>query len=246
LYEGRMVVITDGTPFALIAPATFWTFLQASEDYYQHYLFGSFLRLLRIVLVVISVTLPALYIAAVIFHPGMLPTPLLVTIAASREWVPLPAALEVFLFVLAFDAFREAGVRLPRAVGQAVSIVGGIIIGQAAVQAGLISAPVVVVVALTGIASFSAPHTAIAESMRLLRFFLIVMASAYGLYGILIGGGFIQMHLLALRSFGVPYLWPVAPLDPHALKDILVRAPMRRMVDAPRPAPGRPRPGEGS
>src|SRR5690606_9985990 len=239
LYEGRMVVITDGTPFALIAPATFWTFLQASEDYYQHYLFGSFLRLLRIALVVVSVTLPALYIAAVIFHPGMLPTPLLITIAASRERVPLPAALEVFLFELAFEAFREAGVRLPRPVGQTVSIVGGIIIGQAAVQAGLISAPVVVVVALTGIASFSAPHTSIAESMRLLRFFLIVMASAYGVSGILIGGGSIQMHLLAMRSFGVPYMWPVAPLDIKALKDIFVRAPMWRMENPSRPEPGR-------
>lgn len=237
LYEGRMVVLTDGTPFALIAPATFWTFLQASEDYYQHYLFGSFLRLLRIGLVVLSVTLPALYIAAVIFHPGMLPTPLLVTIAASRERVPLPAALEVFLFELAFEAFREAGVRLPRAVGQAVSIVGGIIIGQAAVQAGLISAPVVVVVALTGIASFSTPHVSLAESMRLLRFFLIIMASAFGLYGILIGGGFIQVHLIALRSFGVSYLWPLAPLDLRALKDIFVRAPVWRLGDAPRPVP---------
>lgn len=239
LYEGRMVLLTDGTPFALIAPATFWTFLQASEDYYHHYTIGTFLRALRIALVVVSVTLPALYIAAVIFHPGMLPTPLLITIAASRERVPLPAALEVFLFELAFEAFREAGVRLPRPVGQTVSIVGGIIIGQAAVQAGLISAPVVVVVALTGIASFSAPHTSIAESMRLLRFFLIVMASAYGLYGILIGGGFIQMHLLAMRSFGVPYMWPVAPLDLKALKDIFVRAPMGRRENSPMPVPGR-------
>lgn len=237
LYEGRVVILTDGSPFALIAPITFWSLLQASEDYYQRHLLSSFLRLLRVVLVVGSVTLPALYIAAVIFHHGMLPTPLLITIAASRERVPLPAALEIFLFEVAFEAFREAGVRLPRSVGQTVGIVGGIIIGQAAVQAGLISAPVIVVIALTGLASFATPHVGLAGSMRILRFFLILMASAFGLYGILIGGGFIQVHLLALRSFGVPYLWPVAPLNLRSLKDTLVRWPIWGQGEAPSPLP---------
>ena len=237
LYEGRVVILTDGSPFALIAPITFWSLLQASEDHYQRHILSSFVRLLRVVLVVGSVTLPALYIAAVIFHHGMLPTPLLITIAASRERVPLPAALEIFLFEVAFEAFREAGVRLPRAVGQTVSIVGGIIIGQAAVQAGLISAPVIVVIALTGLASFATPHVGLAGSMRILRFFLILMASAFGLYGILIGGGLIQVHLLALRSFGVPYLWPVSPLDLKALKDTLVRWPHWSVHDAPHPQP---------
>lgn len=243
LYEGRVIVLTDGSPFALIAPTTFWSLLQASEDYYQRHLLSSFIRLLRVVLVVGSVTLPALYIAAVIFHHGMLPTPLLITIAASRERVPLPAALEIFLFEVAFEAFREAGVRLPRSVGQTVGIVGGIIIGQAAVQAGLISAPVIVVIALTGLASFATPHVGLAGSMRILRFFLILMASAFGLYGILIGGGLIQVHLLALRSFGVPYLWPVAPLDLAALKDTVVRWPIWGLTTAPRP---RPETGTGS
>ena len=237
LYEGRVVILTDGSPFALIAPITFWSLLQASEDYYQRHLLSSLVRLLRVVLVVGSVTLPALYIAAVIFHHGMLPTPLLITIAASRERVPLPAALEIFLFELAFEAFREAGVRLPRSVGQTVGIVGGIIIGQAAVQAGLISAPVIVVIALTGLASFATPHVGLAGAMRILRFFLILMASTFGLYGILIGGGFIQVHLLSLRSFGVPYLWPVSPLDLSALKDTLVRVPIWSQEKVPSPLP---------
>lgn len=237
LYEGRVVILTDGSPFALIAPVTFWSLLQASEDYYQRHLLSSFLRLLRVVLIISSVTLPALYIAAVIFHHGMLPTPLLITIAASRERVPLPAALEIFLFEVAFEAFREAGVRLPRSVGQTVGIVGGIIIGQAAVQAGLISAPVIVVIALTGLASFATPHAGLAGSMRILRFFLILMAASFGLYGILIGGGLIQVHLLALRSFGIPYLWPLSPLDLRSLKDILVRWPIWGLWSAPRPEP---------
>ena len=237
LYEGRVVILTDGSPFALIAPITFWSLLQASEDYYQRHILSSFVRLLRVALVIGSVTLPALYIAAVIFHHGMLPTPLLITIAASRERVPLPAALEIFLFEVAFEAFREAGVRLPRSVGQTVGIVGGIIIGQAAVQAGLISAPVIVVIALTGLASFATPHVGLAGAMRILRFFLILMAAAFGLYGILIGGGLIQVHLLALRSFGVPYLWPVAPLDLKALKDTVVRWPHWSVHDAPHPQP---------
>src|SRR5690606_31807128 len=135
LYEGRVVILTDGSPFALIAPVTFWSLLQASGDYYQRHLLSGFLRLLRVVLIISSVTLPALYTAAVIFHHGMLPTPLLITIAASRERVPLAAGLEIFLFGVGFEAVREAGVRLPRSVGQTVGIVGGIIIGQAAVQA---------------------------------------------------------------------------------------------------------------
>jgi len=237
LYEGRVAILTDGSPFALIAPITFWSLLQASEDHYQRHLLSSLVRLLRIVLVVSSVTLPALYIAAVIFHHGMLPTPLLITIAASRERVPLPAALEIFLFEVAFEAFREAGVRLPRSVGQTVGIVGGIIIGQAAVQAGLISAPVIVVIALTGLASFATPHVGLAGAMRILRFFLIMMASSFGLYGILIGGGFIQVHLLSLRSFGVPYLWPLSPLDLKAFKDTLVRVPIWSQETGPTPLP---------
>lgn len=246
LYEGRMIVLTDGTPFCLIAPATIWMFLQASEDYYQHFLVSSLTRILRMALAILSVSLPAFYIAAVNFHPGMIPTPLLITIAAARERVPLPAALEIFLFELAFEAFREAGVRLPRVVGQTVSIVGGLIIGQAAVQAGLISAPIVVIVALTGIATFAIPHVALTAAFRMLRFFLMIMASTYGLFGILIGGGFIMIHLLTIRSFGTPYMWPVAPLNIAALKDTFIRSPFWHMWSVIRPKGDRAGPGSES
>ncbi|TMV48137.1 spore germination protein [Paenibacillus mesophilus] len=233
LLEGRVAIVTDGTPFVLIVPVTFWSFLQANEDYYERFQISSLLRLIRIQFMIIALTTPALYIAVTTFHQEMLPTTLLLSVAAAREAIPFPAVVEALIMELSFEALREAGVRLPKAVGQAVSILGALVVGQAAVEAGIVSAPLVIVVSITGIASFAIPKFNAAISVRLLRFPLMLLASVFGLYGIVLGVMFIIGHLARLRSFGIPYLSPISPMTLSDLKDTLVRAPWWRMKRRP-------------
>lgn len=225
LLEGRVAIVVDGSPFALIVPVTLWSLLQASEDYYERFYIGTFLRILRYALVFLALLGPALYVAITTFHQEMLPTSLLLTVAATREGIPFPSVVEALMMELMFEALREAGVRLPRNVGQAVSIVGALVIGQAAVQAGLVSAPMVIIVAITGIASFTFPRFNLGVSVRLLRFPLVLLASTFGLYGIVIGLLAILIHLSALRSFGAPYLAPAGPLVLWSLRDVFIRPP---------------------
>jgi spore germination protein KA len=252
LLEGRVAVLTDGTPFALVVPATFTMFLTSSEDYYERYFIGSAIRLLRTAAFIISLTLPAFYVAVTTFHQEMLPTPLVLSIAAQREGIPFPAVVEALLMEFVFETLREAGIRLPRIVGQAVSIIGALVVGDAAIRAGLASPAMVMVVAFTGIASFATPVFSLAIAARLLRFLLTALGGALGLFGV-VGGLFaIFIHLTCLRSFGVPYLEPLAPMVFSDLKDALVRAPWWAMRTRPqyiggkapiRQAPGlRPRP----
>lgn len=225
LLEGRVVIMADGTPFALIAPTTLYSLLQSSEDYYQRFLIGTAIRWLRYASLVISLYLPALYVAIMTYHQEMLPTTLLLSIAASREIVPFPALVEALLMEITFEALREAGVRLPKQVGAAVSIVGALVIGQAAVEAGIVSAPMVMVVAITGIASFTIPRYSAAIAFRLLRFPMIILAGILGMLGVMLGILFLLIHLSTLRSYGVPYLTPMAPMKGRELKDVLMRAP---------------------
>ena len=226
LLEGRLAIIVDGSPFALIVPVTLWSLLQASEDYYERFYIGSFLRILRYALSFLALVGPALYVAVTTFHQEMLPTALLLTVAATREGIPFPSVVEALMMELMFEALREAGVRLPRNVGQAVSIVGALVIGQAAVQAGLVSAPMVIIVAITGIASFSFPRFNLGISVRLLRFPMVLLASTLGLYGIVIGLLIILIHVAGLRSFGVPYTSPVAPFIVQGFRDVIFRPPL--------------------
>lgn len=225
LAEGRVVIIVDNTPFTLVAPATAFEMLQAAEDYSQHYMVATATRWLRYWLSFSALVFPSLYIAVTTMHQEMLPTSLLLSIASSREAVPFPAIVEAFVMELAFEGLREAGIRLPRPVGQAVSIVGALVIGQAAVQAGLVSASLVIVVSFTGIASFIFPSYSQGLSVRLLRFPLMILAGVLGLYGILLGLLALLVHLSKLRSFGVPYLSPLSPMDAEKLKDVLFRVP---------------------
>ncbi|MFD1776947.1 spore germination protein [Paenibacillus rhizophilus] len=230
LLEGKVGILIDNTPFALILPVTFFEMMQASEDYYQRYIVSTLIRLLRYMFLVIALLLPSLYIALLTFHQEMLPTSLLLSAAASREAVPFPAIVEALLMEISFEALREAGVRLPRPVGQAVSIVGALVIGEAAVSAGIVSAPMVIIVSITGIASFIVPSYSQAITIRLLRFPMMIMAGTLGLYGVLLGVLFILIHMSRLRSFGVPYLSPLAPLHASDLKDVLIRVPWWGMV----------------
>ncbi|AZK47279.1 spore germination protein [Paenibacillus lentus] len=233
LLEGRVAIIVDGSPSAIIAPVTLAMLLQTAEDYYQSYIPATWIRWIRYLFLFVSLLLPSLYIAITTFHPEMIPYKLLMTIAAAREIVPFPAVVEAFIMELAFEALREASIRIPKSIGQAVSIIGALIIGTAAVQAGIVSAAMVIIVSLTGIASFINPHFDLGLTIRLLRFPIMAMASILGLFGITCGLIILYIHLLNLRSFGVPYLSPFTPLAKADLNDTLIRAPWWAMQKRP-------------
>jgi len=233
LLSGRVAIITDGSPEVMTMPLNFPTLLQAAEDYYVRFTYATAVRWLRYLLFFFSLTAPSFYVATITFHPEAVPTEQLFNFAAAREKIPLPTIVEALLMEIAFEALREAGLRLPKIVGPAVSIVGALIIGEAAVTAGLVSAPVVIVVAITGIASFSIPRYALGFSMRILRFPLLILSGSFGMVGFSLGLIALAVHLATLRSFGAPYLAPIAPFGPKALKDALWRSPWWKMNQRP-------------
>jgi spore germination protein KA len=233
LLEGRVAVLVDGSPFVLTAPAVFIQFFQAPDDYYARFDISTGIRLLRLLAFFIALVGPALYIAVTTFHQEMVPTTMIIALAAQRENVPFPAFIEALIMEITFEILREAGLRLPRSVGQAVSIVGALVIGQSAVQAGFVSPVMVIVVAITAIANFSTPTFAMAISARLLRFVLMGLATMLGFYGIMIGIMFMTIHLCSLRSFGVPYMSPIAPLNLKGQQDVLIRFPVWAMKNRP-------------
>lgn len=232
LLEGRVAILCDGTPFVLTVPYLFIENMQVSEDYYSRPLFQSFSRLLRIVAFFIAILTPALYVALTTFHQEMIPTVLLTTMAASREGIPFPAFVEAVLMGVTFEILTEAGVRMPRPIGQAVTIVGALVVGEAAVQAGIVSSPMVIVMAVTGITGFVIPS--LREFTVIFRFILIALAAMFGVFGILIGFFFLLGHLCSLRSFGSPYLDPIAPVMWNGLKDSFIRAPLWMLKSRPR------------
>ncbi|WP_227938974.1 spore germination protein [Alkalihalobacillus deserti] len=233
LLEGHVAILVDGTPFVLVAPTTFYSLMQASEDYYQRPLLSTAIRWLRYLFIVMSLLLPSLYVAVLTYHHEMVPTTLLINMAAAREPIPFPALIEALLMEIMFEALREAGLRLPKQIGAAVSIVGALVIGQAAVEAGIVSAPMVMVVAVTGIASFSIPRYNAGMALRMLRFPMLILAGSLGLLGIILGVIAIVTHLCTLRSFGVPYLYPMAPMKARDMKDVMMRLP--RWANTSRP-----------
>ncbi|MBW7477112.1 spore germination protein [Paenibacillus oenotherae] len=233
LLEGRIAIFVNGTPFVLIVPISFFSLLQSPEDYYDRYIFSTATRWLRYVFLAMSMLLPSLYVAILSYHQEMLPASLYFSIASSRETVPFPAIVEALIMEIAFEALREAGVRLPKQVGSAVSIVGALVIGQAAVAAGIVSAPMVMVVAITGISSFMVPHYAIGFTLRIIRFPIMLLAGMLGLLGVIMGILAVLIHVCTLRSFGVPYMSPLATVEQKDLKDILIRAPWWKMNTRP-------------
>ncbi|WP_250160213.1 spore germination protein [Caloranaerobacter azorensis] len=232
LLEGRIAILCDGTPFVSTLPYLFIEYFQASEDYYNNYIFATINRSIRIIGFFLSTSVPAIYVALTTYHQEMIPTPLLLSISAAREGVPLPTVIEAMIMLFTFEIIREAGVRLPAAIGQAVSIVGALVLGQAAVAARLISAPMVIVTALTGISSFLTPQ--MIETLILIRFILLALSSFLGLYGYIFGIIGIFIHLMSLRSFGVPYMLNVSPINKQDVKDTAIRAPWWYMYYRPK------------
>lgn len=233
LLEGRVVVMTDGSSFQLVAPATLTMFLGSPEDYFTGFYIASAIRLLRFAAFILSMVLPAAYVAIVAFHPEMLPTTLILNIAAQREGVPFPTVIEALVIDGLFELMREAGVRLPRIVGPAISIIGALVLGDAAIRAGLVSPIMVVIVAATGIASFSVPIFTFGTAPRLLRFGFLLLAGSLGWFGVMAGLFALLIHLVSLRSLGVPYAEPLGPIVVSDLKDALIRAPWWAMDRRP-------------
>ncbi len=217
--EGRIVLLSDNSPVALILPATYNTFIQTSDDYYSRWEIASFTRMLRYLASFLAMTFPGLYLAMANFHTQILPTDLLLSLAAARQGVPFPAAVEIVLMEVAFELLREAGVRLPGANGNTIGIVGGLIIGQAAVDANIVSPIVVIVVALTALCSFAVPNEEFATAFRILKFAFIFLCGSMGFFGFLIGMLGILIHLSHLESFGIPYLSPFVGADLNGYRD---------------------------
>jgi spore germination protein KA len=233
ILEGRVAILVDGSPFALIVPVVFSSFYQSIEDYTSRYLQGSFVRMARVVALVFSLVFSALYVAIISFNPELIPTRFAVAVAGGRAGVPFPALVEILFMEVSMEVLREATIRLPEQVGGALSIVGVLVIGQAAVAAGFASPITVVTIALTTIGSFATPAYNAAFALRMLRFPLIFLAGIFGLYGLVIGLILITNHLLSLRSFGVPYMTPAVPGDFQGMKDLVIRAPFWWMKKRP-------------
>ena len=233
LLEGRIALVVDGSPEVLLLPLMFVQLLQSPEDYYNRVVSGTFMRWIRYMGVLIATTFPSLYVAITSFHPEMLPLNLFLSISSAREGVPFPAFVEALIMELAFELLREASIRLPGAIGNTIGIVGALVIGDAAVSAHLVAPQMVIVVAITAIGSFTVPSMEASYPIRLLRFPLMLLAATFGLYGVMFGWLIILMHLLHLRSFGFPYLEPLAPLKLNELRDVLVRAPRWQMMIRP-------------
>lgn len=233
LLEGRVCLMVDGSPTAMIVPISFPQFWISAEDYYTPFVPASLYRILRFTAFLMALLLPSLYVAVISYHQEMVPTALYLTIAATRQGVPFPAFVEAFLLEATFELLREAGLRLPRAVGPAVSIVGALIIGDAAVRAGLVSTPMVVVVAFTGIASFVAPNYNAGIIIRIARFGFLAAAAALGFLGIMLVVIVMLIRMASLSSLGMPYLSPIAPFNRAQLSDIIVRRSWKKANKRP-------------
>lgn len=223
LLEGQAAIITDGTPNVLAGPITFFQSFSTSEDYYQRADIATLLRWLRMLAFVISVFTPALFISLASYHQEMLPSSMLANLSSQREGVPFPGVVEAFGMMVIFEVLREAGLRMPRISGQAISIVGALVLGQAAVEAGIVSAAMVIVVSLTAIANFVAPNYGFGIAQRLIQFVFMFLAGILGFFGIMCGVFVLLIHLVSLRSMDVPYFAPVAPLKLSNWRDTFIR-----------------------
>lgn len=233
ILEGRIGIIVDNSPFALIVPTTLSSLFMSPEDYYQRWLVSSFVRVIRVIAGLLSLILPAMYIAITSYQPDIIPTRFALAIAGSREGVPFPAFIEAFLMEITLELLREAGVRLPDPLGATIGIVGGIVIGQAAVTAKIVSPVMVIIVSITAISSFVIPNYGVTTGFRLIRFGLMVLATVFGLYGIMLGIIATLIHLVNLKSFGIPYLAPFVSITGRDFKDSVVRLPLRTFIYRP-------------
>ncbi|MDR6550218.1 spore germination protein [Paenibacillus qinlingensis] len=229
LLEGSFCIITAGTPCVLIGPITFFQLFNSPEDYYERADIATLIRWLRMFSFLLAIFVPSVYIALVTFHQEVLPSSLLISLSSQREGIPFPAFLEAMIMLCTFEILREAGLRMPRITGQAISIVGALVLGQSAVEAGLVSASMVIVVSITAIANFVTPSYSFGIAQRIIQFSFIILAGIVGMFGVTCGVLVLLTHLVSIRSFGVKYFTPLAPMHLAAFKDTLIRVPRPKM-----------------
>lgn len=230
LVEGRIAIIVDTSPFVILLPTVLASFYQASEDYYQRWEIMTFIRIIRYIAGFIAFALPGLYIATTLYNPSMLPTELVLAMAQARQNVPLPTVVEIVILELIFETLREAGIRVPASIGSTLGIVGGIIIGQAAVEASLVSPMAVIIISITAICSFSIPNIALTSAYRLIKYFVIFMSAVAGLFGFVSALILVLLHMVSLKSFGVCYVAPFSGVNEgryDKLKDTVFRLPYK-------------------
>ncbi|MGH4051193.1 MAG: spore germination protein [Clostridium sp.] len=233
LLEGKFVIMLQETSFVMIAPVTFHAFTQAPEDYSTHWVGASYLRLLRTVGLVTALFLPGIYIALLSYHYYMIPLPLLVQLAQSRAKVPFPPVIEAFLIEFMIETVREASIRLPSFITSSVSIVGGLVIGQTAIQAGVVSDLMVIVIAASAISGFTMPTYDLGISIRLVKYIVMICSAIFGILGVVIPMVTLVAHLIVLDSLGEPYFQPLAPFKFADLKDTYIRAPIKYLKKRP-------------
>ncbi|QOC79064.1 spore germination protein [Bacillus velezensis] len=227
LFNGRVAILVDNSPFALVVPASLGILMQSPDDYYERWISASLIRALRFTSIFITLFFSSIYIALVSFHQGLLPTSLAVTIAANRENVPFPPIIEAMVMEIMIELLREAGLRLPSPLGQTIGLVGGVVIGQAAVEANIVSSIMVIVVSIVALASFTVPQYGMGLSFRVLRFISMFTAAAFGLYGMILFMLAIYTHLSRQRSFGSPYFSPNGFFSLKNANDSILRLPIK-------------------
>ena len=237
LLEGRIAIFLDRTALVLLVPALLIQFFQAPEDYYDRFYIGTYIRILRAIAFLVTTSAAPAYIALTSFHPELVPLELLLNIAEQRKLVPFPPVVEALVMEFVIESLREAGLRLPSAVATTLGVVGGIILGDAAVRSNLVSPSMIIVVAITIICNFVIPNYSMSLVIRLLRLFLILLAAAFGAFGFTLGWLVIIIHVCRLESFGIPYFAPVAPTRFKDLKDVYVRVPIWAMKERPESIP---------
>lgn len=225
LTEGKVVILMDGSPFASAVPTTFFEAMQSPEDFFLKWYYSSALRIIRLIGIFFALFLPGLYIALTLYHQEMIPTELLISITKARENVPFPTIFEICMMEISFELIREAGIRVPGAIGTTLGIIGALILGQAAVSAQIVSPILIIVVAVTGIGSFAIPTYALSFAIRLVRFFFILVGALAGFYGIAFGILVIGGITCSVKSFGVPYFTPIAPKT-RSNMDIILSKPI--------------------
>lgn len=236
LLEGRISILVDGSPDALIFPVGFINFLHSSEDYYERFIFANIVRFIRLIGFLIATTFPAVYVAITTFHQDLLPSDFVLDIAKTRIEVPFPPVVEALLMEGTIELLREASARLPSRIGQTIGIVGALVIGDAAVRAGIISPVMVIVVAITAIGSYIFPHFSTSYSFRFIRLPMIIMAATFGAFGIIITWSWIIGHMCKLNSFGYPFLAPFSPINTRDMRDAAFRVPIWKIINRPIPA----------
>lgn len=225
LVEGKVAIAMDNNPFVIVVPAVFFDFIHSPEDHYVRFPYGMWLRFIRVIALFITLLLPAFYVAIATFHQEMIPTDLLLTIAASEELVPFPTIVEILLMEFSFELIREAGVRVPGIIGPTLGIVGTLILGQAAVAASIVSPILIIIVAVTGLASFAIPSYTVAFGFRSMRFIFIFLAALLGFFGISTGLFLLLCLIISMKSFGVPFFVPIAPRTGPS-PDVILRYPV--------------------